>query len=158
MRKIKLLNTFVILLIVGFVLFFIGNIYITFFSNFMDQFREIYDDFIFGYYTQFVGIFLSVFSFIGLIYIRKGLKITLQNGLFNAMSSRNFIKAGKYFLISGILGCVNDYAIFFHYGGTTYFPGLNKNFLLIILAFVLYIIADIIKNANDLKIDNELTI
>lgn len=94
----------------------------------------------------------------GLVYIRKGLRITLKNGLFNARSSQNFIKAGKYFLISGSLGCIFEFAIFFHSNGIYILAGLGQYFLLIVLAFVLYIIADVIKNGNNLKIENELTI
>jgi len=159
MRKIRLLSIFVIGLIAIYVLFFIGNIYVEFFSEFMDPYRYLYDDFIFGYYTQQLVLqFFSVLSFIGLIYIRKSLKITLKNGLFNSKSSQNFISAGKYFFISGILGVLFDIAVFFHSDGMTGFASFGQNFLLIILAFVLYIVADIIKNGNDLKIDYELTI
>lgn len=158
MKKIKLLHVFVLGLIAIFILFFIGNTYVIFFSEFMDQFKDIYDDFIFGYYTQFVGLFFSVISFIGLIYIRKGLKMTLKNGVFNSESSQNFVTAGKYFFVSGILGCIFEFAIFFNSGGPTAFGSFGQNFLLIILAFVLNIIAIIIKNGNDLKIDNELTV
>ena len=158
MKKIKLLNAFVLGLIIIFVLFFIGNVYVTFFSEFMGQFEGLYDDFIFGYYTSFVTLFFSVISFIGLIYIKKGLGITLKNGLFNAKSSQNFITAGKYFFISGILGGLFDVTLFFRSGGTTGFSVFGQNFLLIILAFVLYIIVDIIKNGNELQIDNDLTI
>ncbi len=158
MKKIKLLNAFVIGLILIFVLFFIGNVYITFFTEFMDQFDHIYDDFIFGYYTQFVILFFSVISFIGLIYIRKALGITIKNGFFNSKSSEHFINAAIYFFISGILGGSFDVAVFIRSDGATGFAGFGQNFLLIIIAFVLYIIADIIKNGNELKIDNDLTI
>ena len=158
MKKIKLLNAFVLGLIIIFVLFFIGNVYVTYFSEFMDQFDHLYGDFIFGYYTQFVTLFFSAISFIGLIYIRKALGITIKNGFFNSKSSEHFINAAKYFFISGILGGLFDVTLFFRSGGTTGFSVFGQNFLLIILAFVLYIIVDIIKNGNELQIDNDLTI
>ncbi|PVW14248.1 DUF2975 domain-containing protein [Marixanthomonas spongiae] len=159
MKKIKLLHVFVVGLIILYILFFLGNTYVTFFSDFMDQFEYLYDNFIFGYYTQFVGVFLSVFTFIGLIYVKKGLSITLKNGLFNFKSSINFITAGKYFLLSGVLGGVFDIILFFYSSGSIVgIASFSQNFLLIILAFVLYIIADIIKNGTELKTENELTI
>lgn len=158
MKKIKLLSAIVVGLIGIFVLFFIGNVYVTFFTEFMDQFDHLYDDFIFGYYTQFVSLFFSLISFIGLIYIRKALRITIKNGFFNSKSSEYFINAGKIFLLAGVLGGLLDLALFFRSSGTTGFSFIGQNFLLIILAFTLYIIADIIKNGNELKIDNDLTI
>lgn len=158
MKKIKYLHAFVIGLIVIYILFFIGNAYITFFTNLTHQFEELYKTFIFGYYTQFVGIFFSVFTFIGLVYIEKGVRITVKKGFFNAKSSQHFITAGKYFLVSGILGGVFDLVIFFCSDGVSGFASLGLNFLLIIMAFVLYIIADIIKNGNELKTENDLTI
>ncbi|MCG2429923.1 hypothetical protein [Aequorivita xiaoshiensis] len=164
MKKIKIMHGFVIGLIVVFALSFIGNIYLEFFSDFMDPYRELelYNDFIFGYYTSFVGVFLSVFTFIGLIYVENGLRITLKNGMFNDKSSHNFIMAGKLFFVSAILGVAFDIAVFLHSEGQRILgitvESLSKNFLLIILAFVLYIIADIIKNGNELKLDNDLTI
>ncbi len=82
--------------------------------------------------------------------------------MFNDKSSRNLIIAGKFFLVSAILGVAFDIAVFIHSDGERQLgvtvESLSKNFLLIILAFVLYIIADIIKNGNELKVDNELTI
>lgn len=158
MKKIKRINLLVLVLIAAYVLFFIGNIYVAYFSNFLNKFNGLYEDYIFGYYTQFVSLFFSIITFIGLLYIKKGLRITLNNGLFNAKSSQNFIKAGRYFLISGLLGCIFEFVIFLHSNGIYMLAGLGQYFLLIILAFVLYIIADIIKNGNDLKIENDLTI
>ncbi len=124
----------------------------------MEQFRSIYDDFIFGYYTQFVSIIFSIFSFIGLLYIRNGLAITLNSGFFNSDSSHNFKVAGGYFFVSGLLRCIFEFAVLFYSGNLTSFSSIGQSFLLIILSFVLYIISDIIKNGNDLKLDNELTI
>lgn len=159
MKKIKIMHHFVLGLIILFVLYFIGNIYVTFLSDFLYQFDNIHDNFIFGYYTQFVGIFLSVFTFIGLIYVKRGLSITLRNDVFNNRSSVNFINSAKYFLISGILGGAFDVAVFIYSKGSIYaLATFGQNFLLVILALVLYIIADIIENGNELKLDNDLTI
>ena len=158
MKKIKLLNGLVLGLIVIYILFFIANTYLTFFSDFMEPYKDLYEDFIFGYYTQYVGIILSLICFIGLIYIRKGLGITLKNGVFNSESSQNFITGGKYFLASGVLGGAFDLAIFFRSNGTTGIDSFSHNFLLVTLAFVLFIIADIIRDGNELKIDNDLTV
>ena len=158
MKKIKFLHGFVLVLIVIFALFFIGNMYIIFFSSFMEPLDYLYEGFIFGYYTRFVGLFLSFWTFLGLLFVKKGLGITLKNGMFQSQSSRSFITAAKFFFISGILGGAFDVAIFIRAEGTAGVDSFAQNLLLIILAFVLYIIADIIKNGNELKIDNELTI
>lgn len=158
MKKIKILHAFVIGVIVLFAISYIVNIYLIFFSKFMDQFDGLYDDFIFGYYTQFVNSFSSIFTFIGLIYIKKGLSITLRNGFFNTKSAKNFITAAKWFFLSGIIGGAFEIAVFIHTQGSIGFASFGQSLLLIIIAFVLYIIVDIIDNGNELKLDNELTI
>lgn len=158
MKKIQLLNAMVVGLIVIFILFFIGNIYLSFFFNFMDQFDHIYDDFVFGSSTKFLVLFLSLLNFIGLIFIKKGLGVTLKNGVFNTKSSLNFVIAGYFFLITGILGGVFDIISFIHSNGITGVASFGQDLLLVILSFILFTVADIIKNGNELKLDSELTI
>src|SRR5690554_5172633 len=158
MKKIKLLNAMVIGLIVIFVMFFIGNIYLSFFSDFMDQFDHIYDDFVFGSSTKFIVLFFSLLTFIGLIFIKKGLGVTLKYGVFNNKSSLSFVVAGYFLFISGVLVCIFNLISFIHSNGTTGVASIGQDLLLVILSFILFIVVDIIKNGNELKLDSELTI
>ncbi|HLV92710.1 MAG TPA: hypothetical protein VKX34_06270 [Aequorivita sp.] len=158
MKKIKLLNAMVIGLIVIFVMFFIGNIYLTFFSDFMNQFDHIYDDFVFGSSTKFIVLFISSLTFVGLIFIKKGLGVTLKNEVFNSKSSLSFVVAGYFFLLSGALGGVFNIISFIHSNGITGVASFGQDLLLVILSFILFIVVDIIKDGNELRLDSELTI
>src|SRR5690554_2008805 len=100
MKKIKLFNAVVVGLITIFVLFFIGNTYLMVFSDFMNEFDYLYEEFVFGQYTQFIVMSFSVVTFVGLLYIRKGLQLTLRSGIFNDKSSIDFKFAAKFLLLS----------------------------------------------------------
>jgi len=128
------------------------------FSDFMNEFDYLYEEFVFGQYTQFIVMSFSVVTFVGLLYIRKGLQLTLRSGIFNDKSSIDFKFAAKFLLLSGILSGIFNIISFIHSLGIYAIASFGQDLLLIILSFVLFIVADIIKNGNELKIDNELTV
>jgi len=168
MKKIKYLHWFIIGLIVLYTFNYIGSIYVDFFTDFTEVTLGDFDysQFLFGRYTSYVAMFLSLFTFIGFIFIKKGLQQIIQNGIFNGKSSEHILNAGRFFTVSGILGFIFNIAISIHSSGDRgnmdsiimRLDSLIVNFLLIILAFVFFIIADIIKNGNELKTENDLTI
>lgn len=159
MKKIKFLNGLVIILIIIYVLHFVTNIYLTFFTpHFMNFSDEFYKKFIFGYYTQFVGLIFSVITFIGLFFIQQGLKTTIKEGFFNKKSSFKFKTGGQLFLISGVLSLVFDLSLVYYSVSISLFESLGQDFLLIMVGFGLFVFADVIQNGNILKQENELTI
>ncbi|TYB75985.1 hypothetical protein ES677_07075 [Bizionia gelidisalsuginis] len=81
MKKIKTLHWFIIFLIIVYIFHFITNIYLIFFTpDFMDFLEEVYEYFILGYYTQFVFLPISLIVFLALIFLKKGLRLTIKNG------------------------------------------------------------------------------
>jgi hypothetical protein len=158
MIKIKLLNAFVIGLIIIYVLHFSGNIYITFFTELTSQFDDLYKEFIFGSYTQYVSLVLSIITFFGLLFIKSGLGKIIKEGLFNSDSAIQFKMGGKLFLLSGSLSLIFNIMLFYGSIEIALLALMGQDFLFIIIGFSLYIIADILQNGTLLKQENELTI
>ncbi|WP_040280563.1 DUF2975 domain-containing protein [Psychroserpens damuponensis] len=158
MKKIQFLNGFVLLLIILYVINFLGNAYLTWFSDFLTQFEHLYENFIFGYYTQFVGLVFSIITFIGLLSVKSGLKEIIKQGFFNSISAGKFIIGGKLFLISGLLNFIFNLILLFRSEEMLFVGEIGQSFLLMIIGFSLYIISDILQNGNLLKQENELTI
>ncbi|QRM88530.1 DUF2975 domain-containing protein [Lacinutrix sp. WUR7] len=158
MKKIKSLNVFIIALIIIYICYFVGNIYLTFFSDFTDKFRAINKDFFFGYYTQFIIMAFPVFTFIGLLFIKKGLSVIIKEGFFNLKSATQFKTGGKLFLVSGILSFLFDFIIMYDSKSMVLLGNLGQDFLLMIVGFSLYIVADILQSGNIMQQENKLTI
>lgn len=160
MKKIKILHWFIITLIIGYSLYFLANIYLTIYTpDFMNFNEEFYDKFIFGYYTQFVGLVFSLIVFVALFFLKNGLKLTICKGFFNQNSSKKLKVAGKLFLIYGIINLIWDTILLFYSKGELYFAsGITTDFLLILIGFGLLIIVDFINNGNILQLENDLTI
>ncbi|WP_431133415.1 DUF2975 domain-containing protein [Psychroserpens mesophilus] len=159
MKKIKFLNVFIILLIVIYIVHFIGNVYITFFTNFLQPSdSDFYKNFIFGYYTQFVGLIFSIITFIGLLFIKNGLSVIIKEDIFNFKSSIKFKTAGKLLLLSGFLSLIFSMTLFYSSQEITLLAEIGRDFLLMVIGFSLYIVADILQNGSLLRQENELTI
>ena len=160
MKKIKILHWFVIILITSYSLYFLANMYLTFYPpEFMNFNKEFYNKFIFGYYTQFVGLVFSIVLFIALFFLKNGLNLTIKKGFFNQNSSVNLKTAGKLFLIYGLLNLIWDTILLFYSKGELYFAaGISSDMLLILIGFSLFIIVDFIDNGNILQQENDLTI
>ncbi|AUC83101.1 DUF2975 domain-containing protein [Lacinutrix sp. Bg11-31] len=160
MKKIKILHWFVITLIVIFIIHFLTNMYLTFYTpGFMNFGDEHYSQFIFGYYTQFVGLTFSILSFVALFFLRKGLGVTIKKGFFNKNSSKKFKIAGKLFLVSGVLSLLWDFTLLIYSKGEILFVGsIISDILLLLIGFGLLIIADFITNGNTIQQENDLTI
>ncbi|WP_298237571.1 DUF2975 domain-containing protein [uncultured Algibacter sp.] len=159
MKKINFLNGFVKILIIVFMIHFVTSIYLTFFApDFINISDEFHKNSIFGYYTQFMTLTFSIITFIGLIFIQRGLGITIKNGFFNKGSGLKFKTAGKLFLISGVLSLIFDLMIAYQSENIVLFGNLGLNLLLMIVGFSLHIISDIIQNGSLIKQENDLTI
>ncbi|WP_082041733.1 DUF2975 domain-containing protein [Lacinutrix sp. Hel_I_90] len=160
MKKIIALHWFIILLIIVYVIQFLGNTYLTIFTpEFMDFSDSFYDKFILGYYTQFVALGFSVITFVALFFVQKALLITIKKGFFNKDSAAKFKVAGKLFLVSGILSMLWDFILLVYSKGEPYFiTALSSDFLLLLIGFGLLIVADYINNGNTIQQENELTI
>ncbi len=141
-----------------YIIHFFGNFYLTFFTDFTDQFEDLYKDFIFGYYTQFISIAFSILTFIGLLFIKNGLGVIIKEGFFNLKSATKFKTGGKLFLISGCLSLIFSIVLTYSSQELILFGVMGQDFLLLVIGFSLYIIADILQNGNQLKQENELTI
>ena len=158
MRKIKFLNAFVKVLIVIYICHFAANFYLTFFTDFIKSYEDLYKGFIFGYYTQFVSIAFSILTFLGLLLIKIGLGSIIKDGLFNFKSATKFKTAGKLFLVSGFLSLVFSVVLFYRSQELALIGEIGQDFLLMVIGFSLYIIADVLQNGSLLKQENELTI
>jgi len=160
MKKIKLLYWFIIGLILFYIISFLANLYLTFYPpGFMNFGEEFYHQFIFGRYTHFVGMTISIFSFIALFVIQKGLFATIKNGFFNQSSSGKFKLAGKLFLIFGGLSLFWDTTLLIYSKGEfIFFERLSQDVFILLIGFGLLIITDFINNGNALQQENNLTI
>ena len=150
MKKIKFLRGFLIILLVINTLFFIAQIYnITVFEGG------------FEYSEYLLGQSIILISIVGLFFLQKALYSIIKNGFFNHSAYFNFKRAGLFFLLAGfgsiILNVViivrnpNDVLELLH-------SSLGQNFLLIMVGYSLFIIADVVKNGSILKTENDLTI
>lgn len=160
MKKIKILYWFVIALIAIYIIAFLSNIYLTIYTpDFMNFDNEFYNQFIFGRYTYFVGMTISVITFTALFFIQKGLFATIKKGFFNKKSSGKFKVAGKLFLISGTLSLIWDITLLIYSKGEFLFvERIGQDVLLLLIGFGLLIIADFIINGNTIQQENALTI
>lgn len=158
MRKIKYLNGFIVLML-AFHVFSIGtNVYLYEISEFGKTLKTNYDQVVFGQATAYIHIALSVLTFIGLIYIKNALSNCIDKGYFNVRSANKFRMAGLFLFFSGGFGLIFDLILFWKSEGEILFGYLGMSFFMLIIAFSLYIIADVIKNGSLMQQDNELTI
>ena len=110
MKKVKFLNIFVTVLIVVYVINVLGNLYVLVYPpDFLKFPPETRLNFIFGDYTQFLSLSLSLINLTGLIVVKGGLGYIISQGFFNTSCSVYFKNAGKLFLMSGFF--INDYRI-----------------------------------------------
>ncbi|AXO80541.1 hypothetical protein DZC78_09145 [Olleya aquimaris] len=120
--------------------------------------EEFYQKFIFGYYTQFVGLAISVVTFIALFFLERGLKDTVKKGFFNNNNVIKFKRTGQLFMVSGSLSLIWSITLLIYFNGMTLFSGLSSSMLLILVGFGLIILTDFINNGNQLQQENNLTI
>ena len=158
MKKIKFLNAFIILLIILFIVNYLTNIYLEFFTNLLVTYETGSNKYIFGSYTRYAGTIISLFTFIGLFFIQRGLYATIKNGFFNQSSASRFKISGMLFLVSGILSLIFNVLLFSNSQEIALVTNFGQDLLLILIGFSLYIIADIIINGKILKQENDLTI
>lgn len=160
MKKIKFLHGFVVALIIAYIFSFVGNIYLTIYTPaFMDFSDEFYENFIFGYYTQYVSLSFSLIPFAALFYIQKGLNITIKKGFFNRNISNKFKVACTLFLIFGVLSLLWDSTLLIYSKGEFLFvERIGQDILLILMGFGFLIATDFINNGNTIQQENQLTI
>ncbi|SFI54723.1 hypothetical protein [Olleya namhaensis] len=159
MKKIRILHWFVVALIVIYFVSFLANIYLAAYTpDFMNFPEEHYQKLIFGYYTQFVGLAISVITFSALFFLEKGLKDTIKNGFFNNNNVIKFKRTGQLFMVSGSLSLIWSITLLIYSNGMTLFSGLSSSALLILVGFGLIILTDFINNGNQLQQENNLTI
>ena len=159
MKKIRILHWFVIALIAIYFVVFLCNIYLSVYTpDFMNFSNEFYSQFIFGYYTQFVGLAISVVTFIALFFLKKGLLITIKNGFFNKNSSIKFKVTGQLLIISGTLSLLWSLVLLVYSKGKSLFEGLEASVLLVLIGFSLLVLTSYIQNGSLLQQENDLTI
>lgn len=158
MKKIRILNGFIIFMISFQVFSFGTNIYLSEFSQYGEMLKSVNDQIFLGHATQYVHMLIAMFTFIGLIYIQGALSKCINKGYFNVQSSNKFKKAALFLLLSGGFGLIFDLILFWEFKGGTSFGYLGMDFFMLIIAFSLYVIADVIENGSLMRQDNELTI
>ncbi|PYE83110.1 hypothetical protein DFQ11_101541 [Winogradskyella epiphytica] len=158
MKRIKYLNVFVIMLIIIYLLYFIGNIAVVFLTDIMEPYGALSKGFLFGNYTQYIVTVLPVFTFLGLLFVKKGLSTIIKEGFFNLKSGMQFKTGGKLFLVSGLLSFLFDFSILYDSKSFNLLGNLGQDFLLMVIGFSLYIVADILQNGSLIQQENDLTI
>lgn len=113
-------------------------------------------------YSDFViTICFSVITIIGLFFLQRAFYFIIKKGIFNTGATSNFKKAGLFFLVPGIGSTLFNTVMIFkdsNHASHNFFFNFEKDFLLIMIGFGLFILADIIENGKILKQENELTI
>ncbi|TXE08622.1 DUF2975 domain-containing protein [Gelidibacter salicanalis] len=158
MKKIKILNGFVLFLILMNLVFFVGNLYISSFTEFGAGINKIDEKLILGSHTRDIQ---SIFSFIlifGLIYIYLGLKKVVQEGYFIEHNVKVFKIAGTFFIISGIARLSLESYLFYATQDVTHLGFMGQDMFVLLIGYGLFIIADITENGSLMQQDNELTI
>lgn len=158
MKNIKILHGFIIFMIVFHVFSFVTNIYLVEFSEYGETLKASYDQVIFGQVTPYIHIVLSLLTFGGLVYLQIALYNCIKKGYFNAWSAAKFRIAALYLLLSGGFGLIFDTILVWAAKGDILFGNLGMDFFMLIIAFSLYVIADVIENGSLMRQDNELTI
>ena len=137
---------------------FVTNIYLVEFSDYGETLTANYSQVFFGQATPYIPIILSILTFFGLIYVQRAISICILTGYFNVRSANKFRKAGLFLFLSGGLGMIFDLILFWKSKGATHFGNLGMGLFMLIIAFSLYIIAEVIENGTLLPQDNELNI
>jgi len=158
MKKIKLLNGFVLFLILINLVFFIGNLYVSSFTEFGADLNKIDENLILGSHTRDIQ---SIFSFIlifGLIFVYLGLKKVVGKGYFNADNVKVFKIAGTFFIISGLARLSLESYLFYATQDVAHLGFMGQDLFILLIGYGLFIIADITENGSLMQQDNELTI
>ncbi len=158
MKKIKLLNAFVLFLILIMLIFFVGNIYILSFTEYGSDLKAIDDQLILGSYTRDVQSIVSFILFFGLMFVHLGLNKVIEKGYFNEKSAMDFRRGALFFLISGIASLIIESYLYFVTKTVALLGFIGQDLFILLIGFTLYIVSDFIQNGNLIKQDNELTI
>ncbi len=158
MKKIKILNAFIIFMILFHIFSFVTNMYLNEVSEYGETLKTAYDRVVFGQLTPYIHITLSLFTFIGLVYVQRALSNCINEGFFNIASVSQFRHAALFLFLSGGFGFIFDAILVWKAEGDMLFGNLGVDFFMLIIAFSLYIIADVIENGSFMRQDSELTI
>lgn len=158
MKKIKFLNAFIIIMMAFQILNITTNIYLVEMSDFGETLKAMYEKVVFGQVTPYIQMILSILTFVGLIYVQRAIHNCIKEGYFNSRSISKFKYAAFFLLLTGSLSLSFDLISFWTAEGQPNFTNLGTDFFMLIIAFCLYIIADVIENGSLIRQDNELTI
>lgn len=158
MKKIKLLNGFVLFLVLITLIFFAGNIYISSFTEFGADLNKMDEHLVLGTYTRDIQSVVSLILCFGLIFVHLGLKKVIKKGYFNNESAVNFKRGGLFFLLSGTASLIMESYLYFVTKGVAMLGFIGQDFLILLIGFSLYIVSDVIQNGSLIRQDNELTI
>lgn len=150
MEKIKYLHRFLVPLFLLFIIKFFAEFY-----NFkIFEGEHLYSHFV-------INISISLMIIVGLFFLERALYSVVRNGFFSNTIYSNFRRAGLFFFIAGFGRAIFDVVIIFRISDRIIellYSNLGQDFLLLMVGFSLFILADIIKNGNILKMENDLTI
>lgn len=137
---------------------FATNFYLLEISEHGETIKAGYKNVVFGQVTPNINILLSILSFVSLLYVQSALSNCIKKGYFNYRSASKFRYAAIFLLLAGGVGLIFDLIWFWTSKGATTFTSLGMDFYMLIIAFSLYVIADVIENGSLMRQDNELTI
>ena len=150
MKKIKVFHWFLVILLVLFTIGFLTNIYL--FQSFPSEIRT----------GLLITSFFSLLIILAAFFLQRALYRIIKNGFFSTIVSKQFNISGLFFLLSGlgdfIFNIVKKSKDLDAVSQLYFFPNLATDFLLIMIGFGLFILAEFVENGNVIQQENDLTI
>lgn len=155
MKKLFILRCLIIVFMILMIVGITGNIleYITRYDEAVQFFNNEY----FGWFTFYIGLFLSVLFIMGLFYTQKTLKLFSKDMFFNSQSIESLKKSGILFLIFAVLSLTKNIFKSFESVNVQIFDYL-LTFTILLIGFGMLTFVDILKKGKKIQEENELTI
>ena len=94
-------------------------------------------------------------------FLQSALFSIIKKGFFNNNAYNNFKNSGIFFLVAGSGGAIIDIVMIIRTSDNIFellYSNLGSDFLLIMIGFSLFTLADLVQNGNFIKTENDLTI
>lgn len=155
MKKIKILRAIILVLLTLQLLSFIMG-FVRYY-----KLEELYETLIFGKFNFVIHSVLSLCTIVGLFFLIIALNAVIKKDFFATMATKRFKIAGLFLFIVGLGQIAFNSTVLIKKTDLKheiFFMGIEKAFVLIIIAFGLFVVAELIQNGSVLKQENELTI
>ncbi len=155
MKKIKILRAIILVLLTLQLLSFVMG-----FVQY-NEFEQLHETLIFGKFNFVIHSILSLCTIAGLFFLVFALNAVIKKDFFVTIATKRFKIAGLFLFMVGLGQIVFNSAVLIketNLKNEYFFTGIEKAFILIVIAFGLFVVAELIQNGSVLKQENELTI